>query len=290
MKAVRSGTRGVTRSVVLMTAGCALLTVNDAIMKAVAGSYPPGESIFFRGLFVMIPIALLAWRGGGLHALRATNIRGQVLRGLCLAASTFLLITSLRYLPLADAIALTFAGPLILTAVAPWALGERVGWRRRGAVATGFAGVLIMLAPGPDGLRWAALLPLGVAVLEAVRDIVTRRLVATESTLSMTAYSSGVVTLCALATAGYGWTPLDAGDAGLLAMAAFCMGAALLLTTEAFRHAEVTVVAPFRYSSVVWAMLFGIIAFGDWPGPTMLTGAALVVGSGLYILHREARR
>ena len=290
MKAVRSGTRGVTRSVVLMTAGCALLTVNDAIMKAVAGSYPPGESIFFRGLFVMIPIALLAWRSGGLHALRATNIRGQVLRGLCLAASTFLLITSLRYLPLADAIALTFAGPLILTTVAPWALGEQVGWRRRCAVAAGFAGVLIMLAPGPDGLRWAALLPLGVAVLEAVRDIVTRRLVATESTLSMTAYSSGIVTLCALATAGYGWTPLDAGDAGLLAMAAFCMGAALLLTTEAFRHTEVTLVAPFRYSSVVWAMLFGIIAFGDWPGPTMLAGAALVVGSGLYILHREARR
>ena len=133
-----------------------------------------------------------------------------MLRGLCLAASTFLLITSLRYLPLADAIALTFAGPLILTAVAPWALGEQVGWRRRCAVAAGFAGVLIMLAPGPDGLRWAALLPLGVAVLEAVRDIVTRRLVATESTLSMTAYSSGIVTLCALATpatAGHRSTP-----------------------------------------------------------------------------------
>ena len=285
-----SGIHGVTRSVVLMTVGCAFLTVNDSIMKSLVGGYPPGEAIFVRGLFAIVVIGLLAWRGRRLHLLRATNIPGQLLRGLCLTASTFLLITSLRFLPLADAIALTFAGPLMLTAIAPWALGERVGWRRRCAVATGFAGVLIMLAPGPDGWRWAALLPLGTAVMEAVRDIVTRRLMRTESSVSMTAWSTGFVTLCALATVGYGWEPMGIVDAGMLAMAACCMGAALYLTTEAFRHAEVTVVAPFRYSSVVWAMVIGAIAFGELPQPMMLAGAALVVGSGLYILHREARR
>ena len=285
-----SGTPGALRGVVLMTAGCVLVTVNDAIMKLVAGVYPPGESIFVRGLFVAIPIALLVYRGGGLHTLRVTNVRGQLLRALTLAVSMFLFITSLRYLPLADAVALTFAGPLMLTAAAPWALGERVGWRRRSAVAVGFAGVLLMLAPGPEGLRWAALLPLGAAFSEAARDIVTRRLVVTESSLSMTACSTGFVTLCALATVGHGWQPMSAGDAGLLAMAGCCMGAALFLMTEAFRHAEATLVAPFRYSSVLWAMIIGLIAFGDWPGPTMLAGAALVVGSGLYILHREARR
>ena len=148
-----------------------------------------------------------------------------------------------------------------------------------------------MLAPGQDGLRWAALLPLGAAVFEAVRDIVTRRLVVTESSLSLTACSTGFVTLCALATAGHGWQPMSAVDAGLLALAGICMGAALFLMTEAFRlrrgHA---IVAPFRYSSVLWAMVVGVVVFGDWPSPTMLAGAALVVGSGLYILHREARR
>ena len=284
------GTSGVLRGVVLMTVGCVLVTANDAVMKLVSGLYPPGESIFVRGLFVLVPMALLVYRGGGLHTLRVTNVRGQLLRALTLVVSMFLFITSLRYLPLADAVALTFAGPLILTAAAPWALGERVGWRRRSAVAVGFAGVLVMLAPGQDGVRWAALLPLGAAFSEATRDIVTRRLVVSESSLSMTACSTGLVTLCALATAGHGWRPMSAGDAALLALAGCCMGAALFLMTEAFRHAEATLVAPFRYSSVLWAMIAGVILFGDWPGPTMLAGAALVVGSGLYILHREARR
>ena len=284
------GISGVLRGSMLTTAGCLLLTLNDSIMKSLSGSYPPGESIFVRGLFVIIPIGLLAFRSGGLHTLRVTNVPGQLLRGMTLGISTFLLITSFRFLPLADAIALTFAGPLMLTAAAPWALGERVGWRRRCAVAAGFAGVLIMLAPGEGGLRWAALLPLGTALCEAVRDIVTRRLVVTESSLSMTACSTGLVTLCALATTGYGWEPMSAGDAGMLAMAGFCMGAALFLMTEAFRHAEATLVVPFRYSSVVWAMIIGAIAFGERPEPAMLAGAGLVVGSGLYILHREARR
>ena len=280
----------VPRGILLMTAGCALLTVNDSIMKSLTAGYPTGETIFIRGLFVAIPIALLVVRAGGLHTLRVTNFRGQLLRAALLAGSMFLFVTSLRFLPLADAVALTFAGPLILTAVAPWALGERVGWRRRCAVAVGFAGVLIMLAPGGEGLRWAAFLPLGTAFFEAARDIVTRRLVATESSLSLTACSLGFVTLCALATAGHGWRPMSVPDIGLLAIAGCCVSVAFVLMTEAFRLAEASLVAPFRYSSVLWAMLIGTIAFGDWPSPAMLAGACLVVGSGLYILHREGRR
>ena len=289
MNASPPGTSGVARGIALMTAGCVLITLNDTVMKALSGAYPPGETIFVRGVFVAIPIALLVYRAGGLHTLRVTNLPGQLLRAMTLVASMFLFVIGLQYLPLADAVALTFAGPLILTALAPWALRERVGWRRRCAVAVGFAGVLIMLAPGQEGLRWAAFLPLGAAVFEAVRDIVTRRLVVTESSVSLTACSTGFVTLCALATAGHGWQPMSAGDAGLLALAGSSMGAGLVLMTEAFRHAEATLVAPFRYSSVLWAMLVGVVVFGDWPSPTMLAGAALVVGSGLYILHREAR-
>ena len=291
MNASPPETSGVLRGILLTTVGCALITVNDSIMKSLTGSYPIGESIFVRGLFVFIPMALLAYRGGGLHTLRVTNFVGQSLRGVVLAVSTFLLITSLRFLPLADAIALTFAGPLILTALAPWALGEQVGWRRRCAVAVGFAGVLIMLAPGEGGLRWAALLPLGTALCEAIRDILTRRLIVTETSISMTTWSTGFVTLCALVTAGDGgWEPMSARDAGLLAAAGCCVGAALFLITEAIRFAEVTLVAPFRYSSVLWAMIIGAVVFGEWPGPSMLAGAGLVVGSGLYILHREGRR
>ena len=290
MNATPPGDPGALRAIALMSAGCVLITVNDSIMKSLTGTYPTGETIFVRGLFVFIPIALLVYRGGGLHTLRVTNLPGQLLRAVTLVASMFLFVTSLRHLPLADAVALTFAGPLMLTAAAPWALGERVGWRRRFAVAVGFAGVLIMLAPGRDGLRWVTLLPLGTAFFEAVRDIVTRRLVVTESSVSLTACSLGFATLCALATAGHGWQPMSTGDTGLLAIAGCCVGVAFVLMTEAFRYAEATLVAPFRYSSVLWAMVIGLFVFGDWPSPTMLAGAGLVVGSGLYILHREARQ
>ena len=107
------GMSGVLRGVVLMTVGCVLVTVNDTVMKLLSGGYPPGETIFVRGVFVSIPIALLMYRGGGLHTLRVTNRLGQLLRAITLVASMFLFITALRYLPLADAVALTFAGPLI---------------------------------------------------------------------------------------------------------------------------------------------------------------------------------
>ena len=278
------------RGVVLMTTGCALLTFNDALMKSLSVAYPLGETIFVRGLFVTIPVALMVYRSGGWRALRVENLKGQLLWSALLIGTTFLFIAGLRLLPLADAVALTFAGPLIVTALAPWLLGERVGWRRRCAVAVGFAGVLIMLEPGAGGLRWAALLPLGVAFLEATRDIVTRRLVRTESVVSLIAWSTCLLTLCALATAGFGWKPMQAADVGILALAGCLMGMAIFLMTDAFRHAEAAVVSPFRYSSMLWAVLAGIVAFGDWPGPTILAGAGLVVASGLYILHREARR
>ena len=146
------------RAVVCMLVGVALLCLNDALIKSLTQGYPVGELLFVRGIFICPWILVLAHRAGGLRALRVTNVKGQAWRGLCVIASSFLFVTGLRYLPLADAVAIAFTGPLFITAMAPYALGEKVGWRRRAAVLAGFLGVVIMARRGGGGLQWAVFL------------------------------------------------------------------------------------------------------------------------------------
>jgi drug/metabolite transporter (DMT)-like permease len=206
------------------------------------------------------------------------------------ASGAAFFVAGLGFLPLADNIAVTLAGPLFLTALAPSLLGERVGWRRWLAVGVGFAGIVLMFRPTGEVMRWAALLPVGAALTGAFRDIVTRRISVTESSISMLFYSTVFISLAGLATLPFGWRPLAAADVGLMALSGLLLGAAQYLMIEAFRHAEAAVVAPFRYSQMVWAVLLGFVVFGDLPDRWLIAGAALVISSGLYILHREARR
>jgi len=290
MAANPQASANVYQGVVLAVLGWGLITVNDSLVKSLAAELAVGQVIFLRGVFIALPVAWLVHRAGGLGSLRAVNAKGQLVRGLLLALSTFAFISSLRWLPLADAIALTLAAPLFVTGIAPWLLGEVVGWRRWAAVVIGFIGVLVMLRPGTEGFRWAALMPLAAAVSEAFRDVVTRRMVATETSVSLLAWSTAVVTLCALGTVTLGWAPVAAVHLGFLLAAACFMAFGHFLTVEAFRYAEAGIVSPFRYSNLVWAMLIGAIVFGDYPDPWMITGAVLVVSSGLYILRRESTR
>ena len=199
-------------------------------------------------------------------------------------------ITGLGFLPLADNIALTLAGPLFITALASPLLGERVGWRRWMAVGVGFAGIVLMFRPIGEAMRWAALLPVGAALAGAFRDIVTRRISTTESSISMLFHSTLFITLAGLSTGLFGWRPLTVADVGLMALSGFFLGGAQYLMIEAFRYAEAAVVAPFRYSQMVWGVLLGFVVFGDLPDRWLISGAALVISSGLYILHWEARR
>ncbi len=273
-----------------MICGAALLTLNDATLKWLTADYPVGQVLFMRGLFVFFPIAFLAWRAGGRRSLRLVNLRGQALRAGLVVASTFTFITALSLMPLANAIAISFAGPLFLTALARPLLGEVVGWRRWSAVLLGLAGVVVMVQPGAGAFQWIALLPLGAAFLGALRDIVTRRLSVTDSSISILFCTTLAVTLAGLATFPLGWNSPKLGDIALLAIAGFLLGAAHFLLIETFRFAEAALVAPFKYSSMIWAVLFGYLLWGELPGVAVLTGSTLVVASGLYILHRETRR
>ncbi len=277
------------RGVVCMLLGVILLVLNDALIKTLTLGYPVGQLLFLRGLFVIPWVLLLATRAGGLRALRVINVRGQAWRGACVIAGSFLFVSGLRHLPLADAVAISFTGPLFITAMAPYALGERVGWRRRGAVLAGFVGVLIMARPGGEALQWAVLLPLGAALCGGVRDLITRRIARSETTVSMLFVTTSVVMLAGLATVPLGWAPLDTADLWTFAASGVLVAGAHYLMIEAFRHGEAALVAPFKYTTMVWAVLFGYLFFGDLPDTWTLAGAAVVLLAGLYILHRETR-
>jgi len=266
------------RGIVCMLLGVILLCLNDA------------QLLFVRGLFVCPWVLILAYRAGGARSLRVTNVKGQAWRGACVIAGSFLFVFCLRYLPLADAVAIAFTGPLFITAMAPYALGEKVGWRRRAAVLVGFLGVLIMARPGGGALQWAVLLPLGAALCGGVRDLITRRIARSETTVAMLFVTTVVVMLAGLATAPWGWVPLRGPDLWVFASSGVLVAGAHYLMIEAFRHAEAALVAPFKYTSMIWAVLFGYLLFGDLPDAWTLAGAAVVILAGLYILHRETRR
>ena len=275
-------------AIVCMLVGAAILTLNDGLIKLLAGTYPTGELLFIRGLFVWPWILLFVMRRGGPAILRVHNIKGQVLRGCCVIAGSFLFITGLRHLTLADAVAIAFTGPLFITAMAPLVLGENVGWRRWLAVLVGFAGVLFMLRPGSEALQWAIVFPLGAAICGGLRDLVTRRIAGTETTVAVLAVTTTVLLLAGLATAPFvDWVQLRPADIVTFAASGALIAVAHTLMIEAFRRGEASLVAPFKYSSLLWATLVGYLMFDELPDTWTLVGAVVIVLSGLYVLHRE---
>lgn len=275
-------------AIVCMLVGAAILTLNDGLIKLLAGTYPTGELLFIRGLFVWPWILLFVMRRGGLAILRVHNIKGQALRGCCVIAGAFLFITGLRHLALADAVAIAFTGPLFITAMAPLVLGENVGWRRWLAVLVGFAGVLFMLRPGSEALQWAIVFPLGAAICGGLRDLITRRIAGTETTVAVLAVTTTVVLLAGLATAPFvDWVQLRPADIATFAASGALIAVAHTLLIEAFRRGEATLVAPFKYSALLWATLIGYLMFDELPDTWTLVGAVVIVLAGLYVLHRE---
>ena len=278
--------RGITYTIL----GGALLTTNDAVLKWLTSDYPVGQLMFIRGLFVFLPVMLIVWRAGGFGLIRVNSFRNQSLRAGFAFASGFCFITGISFLPLADALAITFAGPLFVTALAPPMLGETVGWRRWSAVLVGFAGVVVMLRPGAEAVQWAALFPLGASLAGAFRDLTTRQMAGRETSVSIMCFSTAVIVLAGLCTWPFGWAPLVLEDLGLMALSGMLVGGAHFLLIERFQWAEAALLAPFKYTNMIWAVLFGFVIWGDLPDAWTMTGATIVIVGGLYIIRRESRR
>lgn len=273
-----------------MIIGTLLLTSQDAITKWMTADYHAGEILFYRGFFTFVPIVFLMARSGSWRGLVSRNLKGTLLRaGLGTATSVFVVLSFL-YLPLADALAIIFLSPIMLTALSVPFLGERVGWRRWLAVLVGFAGVLFMVRPGAEGVPYYYAFPLITALLSALRDIATRRLRGGDSSVSILFYSMFVALLvsgASLPFLGAHWP--SASDWGLFAAAGLLVAVSHLLTIQALLYAPGGTVGPFRYLSLVYATVIGYGIWGDVPDAWKLAGAALVVGAGLFILHREMR-
>ncbi len=272
-----------------MLGGVALLTLSDAAAKWFTADYPVGEVVSIRALFILFFIALFAAARDRLGELRIRSYRKHLLRGGFACASTLLFVMGLSLLPLADAIAVTFAGPLFITALAPLILLERVGWRRWLAVLAGFAGVLLMVRPSGDYVRWAVLLPLGAALAGSLRDLITRRISISESSTAILFSTNVIVLLAGLTFFPAGWRVPNVADFLLMGLAGGLMGAAHYLHIEAFRLAEAAIIAPFKYTNMVWGVLFGFVIWGHLPDHWVVAGSLVVIASGLYIFYRERR-
>lgn len=276
----------------LVLTGSLLLTCSDAIAKIAFERAPLSQYIVMVGVLVLPCILLLMAATRRLPALRIRNRPALCLRALCMVGSTMFFFAGLQLMPLGDIYAIAFTSPIIALPLAAWLLREQVGWRRWSAVLIGFLGVVLAMLPTGQGYPWtAALLPLGAAACGAMRDIASRRLAATEDSLGVLFYSVGAVLLGGLGLSTLeDWAPLDLGLFGLIAACALIQTTASLLQIEAYRYAEVSFLAPFRYIVLLFAALLGFLVWGDVPEWNVALGGLVIVASGLFIWYRERLR
>ncbi|HMM63598.1 MAG TPA: DMT family transporter [Mesorhizobium sp.] len=264
-------------------------TANDAIAKYCSESMNMAQVLLVRGFFAAVLVCLLAWQRGALASLRLMLEPLVALRVVAEAGATVTFLIALAHLPLANVSAVLQSLSLAVTMGAALVLGERVGWRRWLAIAAGFAGVLVIVRPGFEGFSLYSLMALASVVCCAVRDLATKRIPTRVPTLLIsTATALAMVTMGALLIRPMGgWTPMTATNIGLLALAAVLVVIGYQFLILSMRTGEVSFIAPFRYTSLIWAIFLGIVIFADIPDMPMIVGALLIVGSGLYAFHRE---
>jgi drug/metabolite transporter (DMT)-like permease len=278
------------RGIILMLLSMAVLSVMDAIMKELTAHYPSLQIAALRGL-VSLPfvIAWILWQGRGFATLFKIRWGWHVARGVLAVLMLATFIYAISEMPLSEAYTLFFISPLLITALSVPFLGETVGWRRWAAVLVGFAGVLIVMRPGFVAVNLATIAVLVGAICYAVNAITVRILGRTDSTAAMSFWFMAFLAIGAGLLAIPEWQPVRAADAGWLIGMGISGALGQVLITEAFRCAPVSVIAPFEYSTLLWGVLLDIAIWGVLPGPIVFVGAAVIVGSGLYLIHRERR-
>lgn len=264
---------------------------NDAFLKSVSGELALSQAVFLRGVVTTLLIAAVGVAQGGLRFRPGRHDGALVgVRALAEIGATVCFLTALFHMPIATATAILQSLPLALTLAAAIFFGEPVGWRRYLAIAAGFVGVLVIIRPGGDAFSVYALWAVGSIVFIVVRDLSTRRLSPGVPGAYVAFVSSAVLTASAALAGGFeDWRPVAAHHLGALLVAAACLVVGYIFGVKAMRTGEIGAVQPFRYTLLVWAMLFGIVMFDEWPDAGMLIGGAIVVGAGLFTLYRERR-
>lgn len=279
------------RGALFMVIAMAGFTMSDAISKAVLASVNAGQMLLVRGIFATILIVSLGFTQGVFRHIRHLRHPTVAIRAVAELFATLTFIFSLANMPLATVSAILQALPLAVTMGAALFLGETVRWRRWAAIIVGFIGVMIVVRPGTEGFNEFSLLTLVSVIFCAIRDLATRSIPQQVPTMLISAMTAVVVTTVGgiLIFPLGGWVPMETADVGLMALAAVLLLIGYQFIIQAMRMGDISFVAPYRYTGLLWAMVLGFFFFGDVPDTAMIIGSLVIVGSGLYALYREER-
>ncbi len=271
----------------LMLLGVCLFSFGDALGKHIVATYSVGQLMFLRACASLLLLSPLIWRSRH-HFMRIERPGLQVLRVVLSTLEVGAFFWAASSMPLADVITYYLAAPIFVTAAAAIFLRERVGWRRWCAILIGFCGVLIALRPSAQTVSWPALIALGGSAAFAALMLITRSLRATPDIVLASTQFVGTFVFGAI-LAPVAWITPSWSDGGLFAIAGAISLMALLSINRSLILAPASVVVPYQYSMILWAVMFGYLVFGDVPSSATLIGAAIIIGAGLYIFLREQR-
>jgi drug/metabolite transporter (DMT)-like permease len=276
------------KSVLYMLGGVFFLAIMDASAKWLTSGYSIAQLILLGRLPAPVFAAALALAAGGLGTLRTARIGWHLLRSFFGALTMGTFFYALKLLPLADTVTITFVGPLFMCALSVPLLGEKVGPRRWIAILVGLAGVVVILQPSGAGFGLGPVLALTAAFTYAVSVTISRRISNTETSHSMLFWFSAFLILGSGSLASLEWTTPRGSDIAVF-IALACAGTlGQFLLTQAFRYGEISFLAPLEYTALIWAVMFGFLFWQQFPTPTVLAGAAIIVACNIYIVHREA--
>lgn len=282
------------RGALYMMGSMTAFTLNDACMKLLSGDIPLFQALVLRSIPVIVFLGIMAWRAGSFRT--KITFRDKILIGLRTAveiAAAFFFLSALFHLPIADVTALLQALPLTVTLAGAVFLGEAVGWRRLLAILVGFAGVMLILRPpflfgDGGGFSFYSIYVLLAVACVTIRDLSARRISTQVPSMTVAlAAAIGVMLLGAVGSLSQDWQPVDAASALSLGGASFFIIGGYVFSVSAMRSGEIGFVAPFRYTSLIVALILGLLVFGEWPDGLTLLGSAIVVATGLFTLYRE---
>ncbi|MCA0042407.1 DMT family transporter [Celeribacter litoreus] len=281
-----------TRGALIMTLSMAAFTTNDSFMKAVLADLPLFQALFLRASLniVMVLLILVPIIGPVRFDLSKRDWMFVFVRSFAEVLAAMAFLTAVSHMPLANATAIMQTMPLSITIAGFLLFRDPLGWRRLVAIFIGFAGVMLIVQPGREGFSGYAFFAIFAMLCVTVRDISVRKMSATVPTTTVTLGAVfGVWLVTGLASIGVDWKPVSLTHWGQLFGSGICLVVGYVTSVTVMRVGEMSFVSPFRYTALVWALLIGFFAFGEWPNAMALTGAFVIAGTGVYTVWREAQ-
>ncbi|MGJ8582516.1 MAG: DMT family transporter [Marinosulfonomonas sp.] len=279
------------RGALFMMAGMAFFTFNDVCMKSLSGEVPLFQAIFMRGVLTSTLMLVLVFATGGL-TLNLPRMDWTLVgvRTLAESAAAFLFISAVFNMPIGNATAILQGLPLTVTLAGALFLKEPVGWRRLLAILIGFIGILLIVQPGAAGFNSYAIYAVLAVLVITLRDLAVRGMSKNVSSMTIAFVASlGVTILAGLASLGEDWVKPGTGPSLLLVGASFFIIGGYVFSVMTMRIGNIGFIAPFRYTGLLWALVLGLLFFGEWPDALAMLGIAIVVGTGLFTLWRERK-